>query len=276
MKQNVQPITSNQNRPNRDRQEKSRSKGKFLVKEKDVDEKPVRPSEKVSLFAFLEDKLPLNDSLNTAKTASSTETQSYPKNQSLNVNRQSDSQNKPYNQQNYNDKRPPNQNRYEKNSTQQNANQNSVKLFEKQQSNHFSRQSYQDRQDNVNSNPRQYERPRQQNRSEGTSNSKTPQGNYDSQKEDVNDLSNSVSKLSLNSQFASRSLRQHLNLGANRKSEEPPKRGEIVQNNVFNIGDECMAKYWEDGKVTSFCRPHPTFHSIWSLVFYHTGCFITQ
>ncbi|XP_018579171.1 tudor domain-containing protein 3 isoform X2 [Anoplophora glabripennis] len=274
VKQNVQPIISNQNRPNKERQEKVKFKGKSLTKEKDVEDKPVRPSEKVSLFAFLEDKLPLSENQTTAKSTSSTESQNNPRNLSLNANKHYEGQNKPYsqqnyhyqnyNQQNYNDKHPAAQNRYEKNNSQQNMNQYSSKPFDKQQSNNYSKYPYHnkqdnspkpfdkqqsnnyskypnhDNQDNINSNPRQYEKPKQS--------SKVSQGNCNTQKEDQNDLSNNMNKMSLNSQFASRSLRQHLNLGPVKKSEEPSKRNEVVQNSTFNIGDECMAKYWEDGK----------------------------
>ncbi|KAJ8975219.1 hypothetical protein NQ317_014523 [Molorchus minor] len=49
VKQNVQPITYNP----RDRQDKSRPKSKFVQKEKDMEEKPLKPSDKVSLLRFL-------------------------------------------------------------------------------------------------------------------------------------------------------------------------------------------------------------------------------
>ncbi|KAJ8975218.1 hypothetical protein NQ317_014522, partial [Molorchus minor] len=65
---------------------------------------------------------------------------------------------------------------------------------------------------------------------------------------DVNELSNNITKLSVNSQFATRSLRQHLKLGQLKKNDENTKQMEKDTRNSWNIGEECMAKYWEDGK----------------------------
>ncbi|CAH1981201.1 unnamed protein product [Acanthoscelides obtectus] len=68
---------------------------------------------------------------------------------------------------------------------------------------------------------------------------------------DVESVTQNLGKVSLNSQFASRSLRQHLNLSTNKKNEAstPP----IMQSgqsgdSSYKIGDVCLAKYWEDGK----------------------------
>lgn len=66
------------------------------------------------------------------------------------------------------------------------------------------------------------------------------------QNAEMHHLANNLSKMSVSNEFASRSLRQHLNLG-------PPKRQELQQSpgivpNSLNVGDQCMARYWEDGK----------------------------
>ncbi|KAF2880973.1 hypothetical protein ILUMI_25189 [Ignelater luminosus] len=52
-------------------------------------------------------------------------------------------------------------------------------------------------------------------------------------------------KVSLNSQFASRSLQQHLNLAKNKNENFKPKTN---TNQNWKVGDLCLAKYWEDGK----------------------------
>lgn len=54
----------------------------------------------------------------------------------------------------------------------------------------------------------------------------------------VEDVIGSMQKLSMNSAFATRSLKQHLNL------EKPQARS----NPEWKVGDHCMAKYWEDNK----------------------------
>ncbi|KAJ8919363.1 hypothetical protein NQ315_016455 [Exocentrus adspersus] len=253
VKQNVQPAVNNQNKPNKNYQEKNKNKARTGSKEKDVEEKPVKPSEKVSLFAFLEDKLPLNENHNTAAHANFGETQNYIKNQSINANKYNDIQTKPSpqnyrypirNQQNYNDKFPSSQSKYERDNVQQNINQGN---YSDKYSNSPRQLQYNKEESTNNVNPRQYEKAKQQNRTESGSFNKPPQNNYNTQR-DINDLSNNVNKMSLNSEFASRSLRQHLNLSTTSRNGDELPRNESTQNHKFNIGDECMAKYWEDGK----------------------------
>nr|CAI5820686.1 unnamed protein product [Callosobruchus analis] len=67
---------------------------------------------------------------------------------------------------------------------------------------------------------------------------------------DVDAVTENLSKVSLNSQFASRSLRQHLNLSSNKKSEiaVQPTMQPAHSGDSYKIGDICLAKYWEDGK----------------------------
>nr|CAI5825081.1 unnamed protein product [Callosobruchus analis] len=62
VKQNVQPVQNNQNRSNqRQRRDQLKGKGKKMMDEEDIMEKPLKPTNKVSLFSFLEDKLPVNE-----------------------------------------------------------------------------------------------------------------------------------------------------------------------------------------------------------------------
>uniref|UniRef100_A0AAR5Q1Z7 Survival of motor neuron-related-splicing factor 30 n=2 Tax=Dendroctonus ponderosae TaxID=77166 RepID=A0AAR5Q1Z7_DENPD len=62
---------------------------------------------------------------------------------------------------------------------------------------------------------------------------------------DVNmhQLANNLSKMAVSIEFASRSLRQHLNL-------DPLKQGskQELATNGLTVGEQCLAKYWEDGK----------------------------
>ncbi|KAK9873059.1 hypothetical protein WA026_020791 [Henosepilachna vigintioctopunctata] len=67
----------------------------------------------------------------------------------------------------------------------------------------------------------------------------------------VDNVSESLNKMSMSSNFASRTLRQHLNLNA--KNPSTPQK--ISSHNDENgdhkewvIGNECLAKYWEDEK----------------------------
>lgn len=64
-----------------------------------------------------------------------------------------------------------------------------------------------------------------------------------------------VGKVSMNSQFVSRSLRQHLNLGSGKKSEDVKETDfsnkEMNEERLWQVGDEILAKYWEDGKVSN-------------------------
>ncbi|VEN38143.1 unnamed protein product [Callosobruchus maculatus] len=68
VKQNVQPVQNNQNRNNqRQRRDQVKGKGKKLMDEEDIMEKPLKPTNKVSLFSFLEDKLPVNETPQNAR-----------------------------------------------------------------------------------------------------------------------------------------------------------------------------------------------------------------
>lgn len=62
----------------------------------------------------------------------------------------------------------------------------------------------------------------------------------------MHQLANDLSKMSVSKEFASRSLRQHLNLGPASKKPEVP--------GLLSVGEPCLAKYWEDGKVCNKCK----------------------
>ncbi|XP_050299778.1 tudor domain-containing protein 3-like [Anthonomus grandis grandis] len=65
--------------------------------------------------------------------------------------------------------------------------------------------------------------------------------------EEMHQLANNLSKMSVSNEFASRSLRQHLNLGPPKK-QEPHQQQNGSFGPQFKVGDQCLAKYWEDGK----------------------------
>ena len=91
------------------------------------------------------------------------------------------------------------------------------------------------------------------------------QGKQDFRQTAIDTVTHKFDKMAVNSQFASRSLRQHLNLN-NRSGIAPAKKYEATehinnkqsdQNNSadshdsdikWKVGDQCLAKYWEDNK----------------------------
>lgn len=87
----------------------------------------------------------------------------------------------------------------------------------------------------------------EQNRQNITNTIAIPSLSSQEDKKNIQDTTHLMTKMSLNSQFATRSLRQHLNLGASK----PPVNGVDSGQTSWNIGDKCLAKYWEDGKVSN-------------------------
>lgn len=171
----VQPAPPPRSRPDFSGKDK---KSKTKLGAKDVDEKPLKPSERVSLFDFLEDKLPPNEASNGNAT-------------------------------------PLEPVRFVNDSNQRSKN-------------------------------RTYPKPDQYNPNK-IKNEVRPQASFNKINESVNGLSNSFEKMALNTQFASRSLKQHLNLGPQKKNSV-----EDAGSIMWKVGDDCVAKYWEDGKVVSF------------------------
>ncbi|RZC40305.1 tudor domain-containing protein 3-like, partial [Asbolus verrucosus] len=190
MKQAVQnPVNINFKKSNEFHAKEKKPHNKIKNNTKEVEERPQKPSERVSLFDFLEDKLPANEASNNL-------TQNEPSKPIINNNNPSSQQNN------------------------RSRNNYSLKPTNKFETNQINAQS----------------RPKKETKPQ------TPQFKSDDDI-DVNGLSHSLGKMSLNSQFASRSLRQHLNLGTQKKNElEKPNTSNWM------VGDDCMAKYWEDGK----------------------------
>lgn len=67
----------------------------------------------------------------------------------------------------------------------------------------------------------------------------------------VESVTDAVNKMSLNSQFASRSLRQHLNFSQKGERRETNDKTDADDKINWKIGDHCLAKYWEDKRVMS-------------------------
>lgn len=295
VKRNVQPLSSQ--KPF-EKKEQSRSKAKIALREKEFEEKPQKPSGKVSLFSFLEDKLPLTENsvaplkkevsneqkpvtsnaFNTTKneTVPKTNNQHFNDNQSnRNMKQTTTSTSKPYkeytkpgndfsnnrfdnsNQSNYSPK--PRYNNYQK-PDRQNSNQNNFnKQFEKPQlpppRQNFNNNQYSNTINNINININIINTQRQPYKPNFYQPEPKPteNRNFNTQSnKDVNETIHQMEKISLNSQFASRSLRQHLNLDPPRRNEDITYRKNSPQNFDWNVGDTCLAKYWEDGKVFFF------------------------
>ncbi|CAH1159797.1 unnamed protein product [Phaedon cochleariae] len=113
-----------------------------------------------------------------------------------------------------------------------------------QNQNEYGKSSHKSRE---NDNQRIYEKPQKSFIPPNPTNNHD-QSNTNQNKGNMDDLTQGMEKITVNSQFASRSIRQHLNLGGQKKNEENLKKNEETNSLTWNIGDECLAKYWEDGK----------------------------
>lgn len=212
-------------------------------KEKDTDKALIKPPEKVSLFHFLEEKLSIGEDSKTSienayqePAAGSYNVKKYPN------QKRDDFQHRTSNNRNTD---------AQKNHSAENTNVKPItNSYNSKKYPYQNRDDYQHRASNNNRNVSAQQNS-YQNLSNATnaksdsvsSNKHSATTTVDS--EPVDSLTNNMNKISLNSQFASRSLRQHLNL-------EKPKKEESsnVKNNTWKVGDACLAKYWEDGKVT--------------------------
>jgi tudor domain-containing protein 3 len=164
---------------------------------KEMEEKLQKPLEKVSLFDFLEDKLPPNE--NPGNDISQEPFKPHPNN-NIQRNTPTNYQNNRYHNPYVNAKVTGNNSEYQNNSSRWKSGAYPNKQAEK---------------DKPEKNP------------------------------EINGLSNSFGKMSLNSQFASRSLKQHLNLGPQKKNNAAES---VNTSATWKVGDDCVAKYWEDGK----------------------------
>ncbi|XP_056634705.1 tudor domain-containing protein 3 isoform X2 [Diorhabda sublineata] len=334
VKQSVQ-VQNNTNKKatekNKEKKELTKGKGKPGKEKGEIDEKPQKPSEKVSLFAFLEDKLPVSTKedtfyqnqpiksgfkdpetcsenpnnydykkkktsipkqfekpeysnkkgQNTRKPSNNSYSQSnnfYPeltpqkysenpanfsyKPKHFNSNQFKDSQVNKTPQENNSFKSISQNNRpnYHYNASPvQNSNYSYEYNHSPMQPLNSNYQYEQKPISNNNSNPPivHYQRsninnhnpetiPSFQQESMSTSNNmyrKTHQ-----KQNDINHISQEVQKMSLNSQFASRSLRQHLNLSSSTRKNDELNHKLENSGPTWNVGDEILAKYWEDGK----------------------------
>ncbi|XP_022914575.2 tudor domain-containing protein 3-like [Onthophagus taurus] len=200
-----------------------RQERKINKKEIILEEKQQKPSEKISLFDFLETKLPQTEENDLIQANNSNFHQKPYKNYSgndFNATRPNQNQRNRYSNQNSSYQNQNNHYNKRENQFKQVSQQNFYKdnqNYFKDNQNHYNQKPYLEKGDqksfNTEKNPE-----------------KILQKNTDS-------LSNSMSKLSLNSEFASRSLKQHLNLESNE-----------TKLTSWKIGDQCLAKYWEDNK----------------------------
>lgn len=271
------------------RRDKGGRKGKKEVKEKE--EKLQRPTEKISLFDFLEDKLPVNENQGNEgeeiKDISKTESEKNDRGNRFNYNNKGyqsnnskgyqNNSNKNYqsnsgrgyysgNSKNYqcgnSNYQAGNSNHQSGNSNYQSSNskcyQNSnSKDYQNSNSNQFTKnaQGYNPtfKKNHTigekNQSTPNYQKGAQNNTRNQQSSASNSQNNFNRNKTTNNSfdlLPNQMDKLSLNSQFASRSFKQHLNFLSGSKPTDSSKLGNF--DFQWKIGDHCMAKYWEDGR----------------------------
>ncbi|CAG9765539.1 unnamed protein product [Ceutorhynchus assimilis] len=255
----------------------------------DEEEKPQRPLEKVSLFSFLEDKLP-QTSASTTKQLPHYNLEKQQFNKSNNYDSRQNgyvqTNNTPRNQHNnnyhsQNQDGYGKQSRYSKNNDVANSYQKPRSLATEQrlavqtynQDGGYKKQSndvtngYQksrglaaeeQNQDGGNRKQSNYSKSDVVNNykkptnvaTEPKYNNRNSREQYqnitvEDRKQNVNNLSNSMSKMSINSEFATRTLRNHLNLPTTTVQQQVAPSA-ITS---LNVGDQCMAKYWEDGKL---------------------------
>lgn len=231
----------------KERKPDPKSKPKFSQTEKEIIDKPEKPAEKVSLFSFLEKKLPVNDTfsikVNNHHNATEahrdfeknnhnkkqTNSFQYSNNRHLCSSNPSDSipvnsfKSKPKQYQNQNGTNYPTSNLPKDHEKFANELMN-VAISVKYE------QTYEPKV--VSQNGTQID---------VAIDTKSPSNQ--SNKKPIDEATQLMNKISLNSQFARRSLRQHLNLGDSKEKQT------YNRPHTWNIGNVCLAKYWEDGKV---------------------------
>lgn len=245
----TQNIQAARNNPRYEKREVTKNKTKPSFREKEIDEKPEKPQEKVSLFSFLEDKLPLDDHKvniketvprehkNQIKTSENSIKPQLPVDKSAKI--------LSYNSfSRFTDNNLPKQNHYQKNVSQK--------------SNYHSNDKYtnstpQDKIQEKNRIQKQNSLDYVQNSSERSnlnlSNKTTQQTASQNDTKNIEEAATLMAKMSINSEFATRSLRQHLSLVAPKQNKHNNTPNGIPSR--WKIGDGCLAKYWEDGKVST-------------------------
>ncbi|KAL3265880.1 hypothetical protein HHI36_010072 [Cryptolaemus montrouzieri] len=223
-------------------------------KHKEVEDRPQKPSDKVSLFDFLEDKLNITESSTSAKQEI---------NQNHFIKPAFDNRRDNYN--NY-DKNNFNLNRYPQreypfsrdgNRRDTNKNDNNFHLNKRQYNENENGQQFNQANKGVNKFIRN-----EKERLNDSWHYRAPDkfNSVQHSNAQINNLAENLSKVSVNSEFASRSLRQHLNLDTKKPPPSLPNNlqtNQILESNRWNVGDVCLAKYWEDekfypAKITAF------------------------
>lgn len=231
----VKPVINDSNKEFKKREEnqqRNKNKKDIKVKDKEVLEKPQKPSEKVSLFDFLEDKLNITES--NTKPVEKREVSIYEeKNKSYN-------ENKPYNK--YEAKNDRYQNNTQRNDYKFNKNKNEG-YISRQNANRGTSYSknYNDNQNFYHQNTSSNNFKQNMKNFPILENNGLSNNAKSSEMNGVDHVTNQLSKINVNTEFATRSLRQHLNL-------QHPKKESVSAENFYNVGDVCLAKYWEDGK----------------------------
>ncbi|XP_065158106.1 tudor domain-containing protein 3 [Atheta coriaria] len=269
------------NREPRDRNNKPERRNKREPKGGKDDVVMAKPSDKVSLFAFLEDKLP--ETAQVVQTPQPQQIQQKPNNYNQkgnsnynNKGQQHEKYDRYDNKYNKSGDYPSKQsnhyqNDYNKsghyqNDYKSNNYQNDYKSGNGGNYNDYKSGSYQNDYKSSSSNysrdnrrgnqpPRLQNKPVQQPAQPQYNNQQyqqfPPVQNFHStpaaNSQNVDDLANKMDRLNVNASFAKNAFKQHLNL----PNQSAPKSNNVdvaVGAWKFNIGDLCMAKYWEDNK----------------------------
>lgn len=222
----------------------------------EVEGKPDKPLEKVSLFSFLEDKLPVDRTSNNSTT--SKESTLLYKTRGVQFDSEKKSQHK----------EPPARVQYPNERSDRNTNtrggyskgvdKNTQQQYQYQKT--FNNQKKYNNKKNANDlidEPSLKPIPQHikntvvennQHQESNITNGAASHSPINKVQKSIDNTTQLMTKMSLNSQFASRSLRQHLNLGLPKQNQTNNNLDE--SRNTWNIGDSCLAKYWEDGKVS--------------------------
>lgn len=252
----TQNIQANQNTQKFEKKGSTHNRTKPSHKVMEVEGKPDKPLEKVSLFSFLEDKLPVDRTSNNSTT--SKEGTFLYKTRGVQFESEKKIQNKeqPARVQYPNERSDKNTNA--RGGYSKGVDKNTQKQFQYQKTfNNPKKSTNQNANDLIDAPslkpvPQHIKNTVLENNQHQESNITNGAGFHspiNKVQKSIDNTTQLMTKMSLNSQFASRSLRQHLNLGLPKQNQTNNNLNE--PRNTWNIGDACLAKYWEDGKVSS-------------------------
>lgn len=213
---------------------------------KEVTEKAQKPPEKVSLFDYLETKLSVPEMSKVIPETNYHNVNNHKYLAAQTVNNSQTTQ-EPYAKSKYNDNKMQNRNYLDNNTKFNTGYKESYDNYKGKRNDYTS--SYQKPRNynkNFNSNHQTYQ-GNQINKTSAIQENVSSSNNVGSINDGqaIDDLVPEMQKLSVNSAFASRTLKQHLNLDKVRRENPPPQTSPTLN---WQIGDYCMAKYWEDGK----------------------------